>query len=151
MNRRRATALLTLGVIAALQPRVLRAGGLSVDGAAVAGSLLPYREGLPVVHWDAGLAAGCAAWAAHQAEQYKAAPDTFTYVHSKAWAAQECIYAGKREPWPVAFQAWIESPDHLSVLQHTRAVRVGLGGVQVEETRRHWPRVFWVLRVQEDR
>lgn len=139
MNRRR---FLATGL--ALLPASLAYGApatpvrLPVPGDALAGALLSYREGLPVVHWSQELAEGCAGWAQHLATL----PEP---RHSLAWPAQECYGVNQRD-WVEALHAWRDSPDHLPVLQHTRAVAVGMAGVQRADG---W--LFWVLRVQEKR
>lgn len=145
MNRR---TFLATGL--ALLPATLAYGGspepirLPVPGDALAGCLLPYREALPTVYWDQAIAEGCAGWAAHLADAGFTNPDG-TPRHSLAWPAQECIAAGQQD-WVEALHAWIASPAHLAVLQHTRATRVGMAGV-----RRTDGRPFWVLRVKEER
>lgn len=148
LSRRRATALLTLGVIAALRPRALRAAPtrLPVPGPDLAGCVNAWREPdyAPVV-WDDHLVPGCLAWAERLARRYTEGEDRPT--HDPAWIGRECWAAGQRD-WVEAFTAWTRSADHLPILRLPRAARVGMAGVMVPGTARYYERWFWVLRME---
>jgi uncharacterized protein YkwD len=119
---------------------------LPVPGDDLAGCCTSWRRDLPQVGWDAKIASGCLGWAQYLAERYMVASNQPDLRHSRAWPAQECLYAGLTD-WSGAFDAWLKSPPHLDVIRHTRATRVGMGGVFVAGTADHSPRAFWVLRV----